>query len=222
MRMSLGPAALVGLALLASETTSQSIVNGDLNGVADFQSFNGVTPSGWTIANGSTDLFNATTAHAQLTWQASAGGGTFVSGIGSAGYAEAFTQVLTGLSVGTTYEIQFEQSCSFCAFGPADGGFWRVTFGSAVQDSSPMTLPPSGVPFAWQPQSMLFVATATSQALTFEAQAMSTPPNPFPAYIGIDSVQIAPDCSGAPGFEIVSLGIPPNTFRRRLGFSSPK
>jgi hypothetical protein len=115
--------ALLGLALPAS---AQMIVNGNMDGVADFTSFHAVTPPGWTgVGFGGTDLWNASTTAGGTVWQASSGGGPFVHGAG----------VQTGV-----------EWVSNSGFNTDTHGFWRVEFGPDTLDSALMPVPAFGVP----------------------------------------------------------------------------
>ena len=82
------------------------------------------------------------------------------------------SQVITGLSIGSPYELSFDWGASVCMVvppcdtSPPFNSGWKITFGSntASVDSGP-------VPFqsfsGWQTYTNIFTATATSQTLSF-------------------------------------------------------
>ena len=208
-------------ALFAAPIGAQSIANGDLDGLADFQTFNAVVPAGWTGTIGSVDLFDATTAHHAMTWQASVGGGTFLHGFGFATNPEGFSQMVSGLTIGNQYEVTFEQSGTYSLSSSDNFGFWRVSFGAQVFDSAPIAIPLPGSSAPWQPESVIFTATATSQLLEFNAY----PQTPLPAFLavnlGLDTIAIEDLCTPTAGFEFVRQGMPPNPFALLPGLSGP-
>ncbi len=206
-------ACLLALVPLAA---AQSVVNGAMNGTADFTTYNGVVPAGWTgVGFGGTDLWNSTTTAAGTAWSTSLGGGTFVHGVGLLNPAEWVEQDISGLTPGATYTITFEQALSATLLGSMDpaGGWWRIQFGAAVQDS-PVMLPPAiGVPATWQFHSMTFTATAPTQTLRLTAMSVTAPnPTNWRSELGIDTVSLVPQCTVPPiaGFEFVRAGTPPN------------
>jgi hypothetical protein len=210
------------LLALASGSPAQTIINGDLTGVADFTSFNNVAPPGWTNAWGGTDLWNQTSTAFNTTWLASNGGGTFVHGVGTFLGAEWISQQVTGLTVGATYQISFEQTVSNGASMQDTHGFWRVDFGPDTFFSSHMPKPPLGTPYAWETQTMPFTASSTTQLLKFTAMCPTNSSPPFRIECGIDTISIAPGCTTPlPGSETVRLGTPPNPFALLPGTSGP-
>lgn len=201
-------AAALLAALLAGSASSQVIVNGDMDGTAAFVSFNGVVPGGWAATPPYTpDLWNETSDFGGMIWEPSAGGGPFVH---CAGWItnELVFQTVTGLTIGTSYDIEFEQAATkFSAYEDV-AGFWQVTFGASTLDSDPMPIPPTLTPVVWEDQALTFTATATSQVLAFEAMAVTAGER---VDLGLDSVEIFEVCDDAlPGVEFVRLGTPPN------------
>jgi len=201
----------VGLLAFAAPLSAQVIVNGEMNGVADFSIFNGVEPSGWASIPGTTDLLNETTTYVGSAWQASAGGSPFVHGAGTSYGQESIEQVVSGLTVGQEYKISFEQTASDSYWTSSSAGFWRVSFGADTLDSDLVATPPFGTPAPWVAQELTFVATATSQLLEFTAFYDTSG---LRADMGLDSVRIEEGCSSppVPGSEVVRLGTPPNPY----------
>jgi len=211
-------------ALFASApgASAQSIVNGDLTGVADFTTFNAVVPPGWTGVWGGTDLWNQTSTAFSTVWLPSNGGGTFVHGAGNDVGVEWISQQVTGLTIGASYEISFEQTVSNGAGVQDTHGFWRVDFGADTFFSSQMPKPPLGVPRPWETQTMPFTASATTQLLKFTAMSPNGPWPPIRIECGIDTISIAPGCTTPlAGSETVRLGTPPNPFALLPGLSGP-
>lgn len=160
----------------AGSADALPILNGSMN-VADpvnVQTFNAVQPDGWSdIELGtSTDIFDVTTSFNGFTWSASSDGGTFVHALGpiSTIPGEGILQEVTGLTIGTAYQVNFEQSISW-SNNPTQGagGHWEVVFGGESAQSEFMANPGSGVAFGWQEQSLVFTATSETQNLSFRA-----------------------------------------------------
>lgn len=153
-----------------------TVVNGSMNtsGGVDVNTFNATLPDGWLKVDplSSTDIFDDTTNFNQFTWSPTSNGGTFVHALGpvSSIPGEGIKQDISGLSIGTTYQVNFEQSISWSNnAGQGAGGYWDVGFGSEVRQSEFMANPGSGVAFGWQNQSLLFTATAATQTLRFQS-----------------------------------------------------
>lgn len=216
--------AVAAAALAAARpVAAQVIVNGSMTGSADVTAFNGVTPPGWTGTTMGTDLWAPTTTAAGTAWATSADGGTFVHGAGVPTGVEWVQQTVTGLSVGTVYKIDFEQAVSDSVFTSRDvAGFWRVQFGTDTLDSAVMTVPAFGVALPWQPQSLTFVASASSQLLRFTARNVTPAPPSKRTECGLDGVKITAGCSPAVlGTEFVRLGTPPNPDALQLSLTGP-
>lgn len=159
----------------ASYTHAVSVVNGSMTDVGgDYNSVNNLVPSGWErILFTSPDIFNENTDFSNFAWNASSDGGTFVHILGGQGPFfpnEGIFQEITGLTIGESYIVSFEQSISFSTTGlQGSGGYVKVTFGDEINQSAHMIRPDSGVKADWQDQSLMFTATAEMQRLTFLA-----------------------------------------------------
>ena len=147
-----------------------SVVNGSMTDVGgDYNSVNALVPSGWQqIPFTSPDIFDENTNFSNFAWSASSDGGTFVHALGLQGpfnTDEGIFQEITGLIIGESYIVSFEQSISFSSTGlQGDGGYFDVTFGNETKQSTNMIRPDLGVKADWQNQSLMF--TATSETLT--------------------------------------------------------
>jgi len=183
------------ISFFAGSAHAVTVLNGSMNvaGAVNVQSFNAIQPDEWQdlSVGSSTDIFDATTNFNQFTWLPSSDGGTFVHGLGpiSTIPGEGIKQEISGLTIGTTYQLNFEQSISWSSNpGQGAGGNWEVVFGSETMQSMFMSNPGSGVAFGWQDQSMSFTATAETQFLSFQVV-----PHTFGdrLSIGLDGVSIS-------------------------------
>ncbi|MBN8839872.1 MAG: PEPxxWA-CTERM sorting domain-containing protein [Sphingomonadales bacterium] len=114
-------------------------------------------------------------------------GGDFIFADGDTNYNGALYQTVSGLTVGQKYTLNFWQ-----AAGQQDGKtgptteMWKVMFGNDVQYSTKFLLPEGGHA-DWQQQSMTFVASQTSQMLSFLAEGT---PNGHPPISMLDGVSL--------------------------------
>ena len=163
-------------------------------GSPDVDSFNSVLPDGWGDSHpvSTTDIFDATTSFNGFAWAPSSDGGTFVHAIFPPSFGfpgEGILQVISGLTIGTTYQVNFEQTISRSTAGPrGTGGNWEVVFGGETKQSMFMDNPALGVAIDWQDQTLLFTATSETQNLSFEAVVPDTRDY---IDIGLDGVSIS-------------------------------
>ena len=199
---------------LTGPVAAQTLVNGDLDGVADLTMYNAVIPPGWAATSGSVDLMDSTSTPGNVAWLPSTGGGTFVHAQASAQNPEAFEQLVTGLVPGQVYTLTFEQTITNSLFVTDTAGRWRVSFGPDTLDSSLMNVPALGTPVPWSVETMHFTAVAASQVLRFAALSGTPGPPPLSVQLGVDTVRVELGCGGptVPGLEGVVLGAPPNPF----------
>jgi hypothetical protein len=156
-------------------THAVTVLNGSMNvsTAVNVQTFNAIQPDDWQdlFLGSSTDIFDATTNFNQFTWLPSTDGGTFVHALGpiSSIPGEGIKQDISGLTIGATYQVNFEQSISWSTnAGQGAGGHWDVVFGNETQQSAFMANPGSGIAFGWQNQGLIFTATAATQTLSFQ------------------------------------------------------
>lgn len=189
---------IMSLLQLACGAQAASVSNGSMNDGnvgTDYNSFNTVVPTDWSTLSGTPDqlgtpdLFDANTNFGSFAWEASTDGGTFVHGLAQAGSEEGVAQDITGLTIDQAYAISFEQSISYrSGFNAAgDLGAWLVTFGGTTQSSDAMATPTVSSTFGWQDQTLVFVATATTQQLKFVANNVTGDR----VDLGLDGVSIA-------------------------------
>jgi hypothetical protein len=141
-------------------------------------------------------------------------GGNFVEADGDPIYSSAFSQTISGLTVGRQYHLSFYQAAGQQSSG--HGGTterWSVSFGDDTQLSSRYHLPNAGVG-PWQQQFMTFTATGTSEVLSFLATGT---PHGAPPISFLDGVSLV---GGAPepaewALLLAGFGLVGATLRRR-------
>ncbi len=178
------------------------ITNGSMNGTQAISA----TPASWIAAQGTPDTADAAGPfnYGVNPWVLSPDGGTFVRAGASvpgpgAGTPEAIGQTITGLDIGTSYQIDFYQSnLAFYDFTTGaisgDDGQWLFLLdGVQFAASSIMTRPVlSTDPNIWQAGSVTFTATATSADLVILASSTNgIPGGGTAAFMGIDGVRIS-------------------------------
>jgi len=197
--------------VLAGSAFGQPIVqNGGFNGGTGFDT----VPVPWEIVSRTPDtLPPGGISPFAPDMPASPEGGNFahaqaeLPGVGAspvAGFAEAFQQTVTGLTVGVQYEISFWQANAGAFAGNEDRfdpGAWDVLFGAQVQ-RSPTTaaFQGQGLQF-WEPVSLTFTASAPNQTLRFTAVDLP----------GVDSTTLPQSGFGGVGLALdgVSIAVVP-------------
>jgi PEP-CTERM motif len=147
-------------------------------------------------------------------------GGNFIQMDGNPTFENSFNQVITGLSAGTTYTLSFWQAAGqqqgfsgatteqWKVFLAAPGGSFSVNCGSVTcttsttgpieeDDSTVMDTPSKGV-HGWELENMSFLATASTETLSFLAwgdngNVTNLPPTVFLA--GVNSPSLVPEPS---------------------------
>jgi hypothetical protein len=145
-------------------------------------------------------------------------GGNFIEADGNPDFETSFDQIISGLTVGTTYSLSFWQAAGQqLGFSGATTEQWKVFFGTGTfavncsggscststmgdmteNDTALMNTPSQGTS-PWELVSMNFVASATSETLSFLAwgdngNETNLPPTVFLA--GVNSPSLIPEPS---------------------------
>lgn len=95
--------------------------------------------------------------------------GNFIESDGSSGLAQPVAQTISGLTIGQSYTVSFYQAAGqqYLDSG-ATTEQWQVSLGSDTQFSAVMNTPSEGV-FPWEPQTLTYTASSTSEVLSFLA-----------------------------------------------------
>ncbi len=132
----------------------------------------------------------------------------------------ALYQTVSGLTVGQEYTLNFWQAAGQAVnkVGPTTE-LWKVTFGNQTQYSDMFSLPQGGVG-DWQKQSMSFVASGTSQLLTFLAIGTPGGQPPIAMLDGVSLKEYHPPVGGVPepstwAMMIMGFGAVAGVMRRR-------
>ena len=143
-------------------------------------------------------------------------GGNFILADGDPNYAGAFSQTISGLTIGQQYALNFYQAAGQQAgFQGPTTERWSVTFGGENWLSSQFSLPEGGVG-PWQAQSHTFTATAVSQVLTFLASGTpgGAPPISFLDGVSLDAVPGVPE-PATWAMMLIGFGFAGSALRRR-------
>jgi hypothetical protein len=111
-------------------------------------------------------------------------GGNVVAIDGDPNFNGSISQTITGLKVGDSYVLSFQQAAAQqMYYTSATTEQWQVTLGTHTDTSTLMHDAVQSV-VGWNGQSMFFIATSTSEALTF--LALGTPTNEPPVVLLAD------------------------------------
>ncbi|MGC4059715.1 MAG: PEP-CTERM sorting domain-containing protein [Aquabacterium sp.] len=188
--------AIAALLIATSAHAASIVTNGSLTGQIE----NNGVPTGWTILEGSPDLMDALDnlgmANVQrfgATPNASPDGGTWV-GLGvNADYTERFGQMLNGLTIGQTYTVSWYAGNFGYSTSVAANNYMGSNAISVMIDGASIG---SGAQLAvgsnWFAQSLTFVASASSQQLSFTLATSQK------AYLSIDGIAVQTATSAVP------------------------
>lgn len=162
---------------------------------------NGGTPLSLLFAGSGGSAFNGGIG-VNVSLPNSPGGGNMIADDGDATYRAPVFQTINGLSVGGTYNLTFYQAADQQKNDNSDTTEqWQVSLGSDTQDSTLMNTP-GGMVYPWNQQSMTFIATSTSEVLSF--LSLGTPNGEPPLVLLADVSLTAPE----PGtFAVLGVGL---------------
>jgi hypothetical protein len=135
---------------------------------------------------------------------ASPTGGNFIGADGAYGQAN-ISQTINGLTTGHTYAVSFAWAGAQQAGYTAVNGtteFWAVSFGGATQDTQTITVANKGFS-GWLNQTFDFVATSSSETLSFFATGTPSGVPPFALLANVSVVDTPEPAS----LVILSTGI---------------
>ncbi len=134
------------------------------------------------------------------------GSGWSIASDGDPAYSGAITQVLNGLTIGTTYDVIVSQAagqfdCSLDANGSCTSGnynqnttnWWEVDFGSIRKYSQTIHKQAKSAVSPWQQQVISFVADNTTALLQFMANGTPDNQPPMALHSGVSLVSQSPD-----------------------------
>ncbi|KQY85520.1 MULTISPECIES: hypothetical protein [Roseateles] len=98
--------------------------------------------------------------------------------------AGGITQLVSGLEVGTSYQLSFFSMSNHTSLSPGAMQRWAVTFGTQTKAGQQT----SASDATWVQSTMTFTATATVQALTFAAEFL---PGSYPEILNLDGVTLS-------------------------------
>lgn len=129
------------------------------------------------------------------------GSGWYIASDGDPAYSGSLSQVLTGLTTGTTYDVTFWQAagqfdcyldngtCTDGTYNQATTNWWEVGFGSTVKSSQTISQLANAPVSSWQKQVLSFVASGPTAMLEFMANG--TPGNQPPTAL-LSGVTVTP------------------------------
>jgi len=143
-------------------------------------------------------------------------GSTFVTSLSAngtalGGYDEGLQQNVTGLTVGSTYQICFWQAVVQQTNATAQSGGWDVWIDNTLTGTTPVTTTSQSsatdVNLNWEQRCVTFVATATSHDIKFNPH---TPDALNPVRMGIDTLSlIDADAAGSCCVQVECVAVIP-------------
>ncbi len=122
-------------------------------------------------------------------------GGNYIAIDGDPSFNASISQTVTGLTNGATYAISFSMGAAQQAGTTgANTEYWDVTFGSTTIRTQVISNTSKGFQ-PWRTQTMNFVATSTSQVLTFLAGGTPNGGPPVVLLDGITLTEVVPEPS---------------------------
>lgn len=174
---------------------------GIVNGSFESNTANGACATGWTCTNSgnfgeeAVGFRNGQLSGSNLTANSDGGNVLATWNIDS---SNAIMQTLTGLSVGSTYTLSFNEASSDRATVAANTGTvgWKVSVNDVVLGTSSVATPGANSSTPWSAETFTFVASATSEVLKFLSES-SVPVAPEPLLL-LDGVKVQPVAAAVP------------------------
>ncbi|MCP5532564.1 MAG: hypothetical protein H7A49_16425 [Akkermansiaceae bacterium] len=199
------------VAATALPSRAATLVNGSFENLsssyvntpgADLMS--GVAADGWTVSSNSPDWYLGAPGPSGF-WFTPWGDFFTVGASVGTGYREGISQTITGMTIGKTYTLEFQQANglrfdqgSYIGVGHAGG--WEILLdGGSILSSDSLndnSTPAPSFPGSWNLGSVSFVATATSQTVEFLAYGGSATD---PTFQFLDSVILTESQVPEPG-----------------------
>ena len=101
--------------------------------------------------------------------------------------AGGLSQTVNGLTVGQTYQISFYTMAN-PAYNKNVPAYWAVTFGGSTANGTTVT---ASTPGTWSQDKLNFVATSSSQTLTFSSVFLNAMPGATPEILNLDGISIS-------------------------------
>lgn len=196
----------LGSAFVISTTiNAQTVINGNLDGVATNDDWNRKLPLEWDQPwNSTSNTFDSTLKHGNMKALTSKNGGTFVHSLAGNtnnpiyNTSHGLQQTLSGFVSGQKYAVNFEQSNTYSRWNTAGTvGRWEVTLGGQTLRGEDLITPPEGMVSSWQDQSLVFTASASGDLLlTLRANVdflpVGTPLEETRVDLFIDGISVTP------------------------------
>ncbi len=132
-------------------------------------------------------------------------GGNFLAIDGASSFQSGVTQMVSGLTVGDMYQLQFYDGAGQqVGFNSPTSSFLQVSFGSATQNSTTFNIAGGGFS-GWTKETMTFVATSASEALTFLSVGTPNVP-PYSVLDGVSLMDVTPTSVPEPS-SLVLMGL---------------
>ncbi len=143
-------------------------------------------PPGWIPVSGAARTVDLLSPGMSYLFDASAGGGGFLTTVTNSASPATVWHKLTGLVAGQTYTVTFEQSIAITdSWLVGSQAQWVVDVAGTTHhsDAANLVVPPAKAP--WQQQSFTFVATEHAETLAFTATSIFGE-----AYLALDTVRV--------------------------------
>ena len=164
--------------------------------------------SGFTSLGGNRDYFWGPAAVGSANYSnngltaSSPTGGNYIASDGDSNFHGAISQMITGLSVGSTYQLSFDWGATqFYGYSGNTTDAWQVTLGGDTKTTGTITTASHGFS-AWRTATMTFTATGATELLSF--LAIGTP-NGEPPTLLLDNVSLVATSTSVP--EPASLAV---------------